>query len=712
MYEGMLVLLIMHFFASFFQVFWFISLFGTFSFACLFLLTTSLLNKRKFLIYTKSFMIVGLIVGLLKFSINRIRPDGGFFSFPSGHSANAFTIAMLFYLDNKKNWFLFIPAFLIAFSRMVLGRHFLSDVIFGSLVGLTIPLIFVDEIKDKKKKVSFFGISFFGFSKEKIKLSLLITLVFLFILTLPSLSYSQERTMRIPAVLYEGNETRGTISEVSLRLIPGSGNVFVSTSPLSNIDVQASARIANQVACERTRVNCARYDFLYSLSSKYGVIGGPSAGAAMAVLTLSTLNRDDLDPSITLTGSVNLDGGIGIVGGITKKAESAKDEGFRTILVPRQERNISVEGIEILGVSDIQEVYNILIGKPVPEIKIDVDYTEFNSLMSITANNLLSEFENRLEWIEDLDIEDELTEDLFSHYEDTLKLISNNNYYSASSYSVQGIINTQKEINNFLNISSERVEMYEEILRTFEEDLEDIKYIDSLNDIEVLLVIKDRIYEANKMLQDDNMTDREAFFEARVTSIKYWFETLGYFDEGRRIRFDEDRLKYLSELKFFEARDSVMYTQIILNVLGEDLDAKLLDVIGLYESGEYMVAISKAIEIKTLSNLYLEMYGVEDTTYLFEHKKREAEKYMSISQDRNIVPLLAMSYYEYGKTLYEANNSIPGILYMSYAKEFALISQEIGGYQVEEKYLAERYVWYLITLITLVLLISYFRTKD
>jgi undecaprenyl-diphosphatase len=58
------------------------------------------------------------------------------FSFPSGHSITAFAIALsigLFYPDLQGC--LLAVAFLIASSRIILGMHFLSDVLAGSAIG-------------------------------------------------------------------------------------------------------------------------------------------------------------------------------------------------------------------------------------------------------------------------------------------------------------------------------------------------------------------------------------------------------------------------------------------------------------------------------------------------------------------------------------------------------------------------------------------------
>jgi undecaprenyl-diphosphatase len=63
------------------------------------------------------------------------------YSFPSGHSITAFAIATtigLFY--PQLQGCLLVIAFLIAGSRIILGMHFLSDVLAGSVIGAMLGL--------------------------------------------------------------------------------------------------------------------------------------------------------------------------------------------------------------------------------------------------------------------------------------------------------------------------------------------------------------------------------------------------------------------------------------------------------------------------------------------------------------------------------------------------------------------------------------------
>jgi len=68
----------------------------------------------------------------------------GFSSFPSGHSTSVFTLATMlaiFETNKRLNVFFLLGAVAVGYSRIYLGQHFLTDVMMGSFLGITIAIL-------------------------------------------------------------------------------------------------------------------------------------------------------------------------------------------------------------------------------------------------------------------------------------------------------------------------------------------------------------------------------------------------------------------------------------------------------------------------------------------------------------------------------------------------------------------------------------------
>ena len=87
----------------------------------------------------ESLAISELITQSLKYATQRERPDGsGNNSFPSGHAADTFAFATA--LERHLGWRFAVPGYIfssyVAISRLPANRHWLSDAVFGSAVGI------------------------------------------------------------------------------------------------------------------------------------------------------------------------------------------------------------------------------------------------------------------------------------------------------------------------------------------------------------------------------------------------------------------------------------------------------------------------------------------------------------------------------------------------------------------------------------------------
>ena len=87
----------------------------------------------------QALMVTEIMVQPLKYATRRERPDlSGKTSFPSGHAADTFAFATA--LERHLGWRYAAPAYAIAsyvaISRVPANRHWLSDAVFGSAVGV------------------------------------------------------------------------------------------------------------------------------------------------------------------------------------------------------------------------------------------------------------------------------------------------------------------------------------------------------------------------------------------------------------------------------------------------------------------------------------------------------------------------------------------------------------------------------------------------
>ena len=165
----------------------------------------------------------------------------------------------------------------------------------------------------------------------------------LFLLTLVS---ARQQQMSLLSAYNEGNLTIGDVATIDLEIKSGQGRVFFQSYPLSKVDTQISTRFAKQYACDFLDVDCSGLDFFYTISAPSPIVGGPSAGAAITVLTIATLDNIKLNDNVIMTGTINSGGIIGPVGSIDEKIYAAKVKGFTKVLIPKwtliKEKNTSL----------------------------------------------------------------------------------------------------------------------------------------------------------------------------------------------------------------------------------------------------------------------------------------------------------------------------------------------------------------------------------
>ncbi len=104
--------------------------------------------------FVKSYAVTVISVHTLKRLIDKPRPNGGHFGFPSGHTASAFSGAA--FLQKHYGWKIGIAAYLLAgftgYTRINARQHDIYDVLAGAGIGIFNACIFVKPLKKSKNK--------------------------------------------------------------------------------------------------------------------------------------------------------------------------------------------------------------------------------------------------------------------------------------------------------------------------------------------------------------------------------------------------------------------------------------------------------------------------------------------------------------------------------------------------------------------------------
>jgi len=304
-------------------------------------------------------------------------------------------------------------------------------------------------------------------------------------------------TVYAPAVGQTDTGYVGVISTITVTLQNnGSGHVFVDTLPLTQIDMQGSARLAVKVASSlvkndnRSNIDPSKYDFYFVIRTSSPVIGGPSAGAVMTLAATSLLENWTLSNKTVMTGMINPDGSIGPIGGIPYKIGAAHSVGATRFLIPRGQgtytetvREIATDngwtrivshpvtisvadyamknyGMEVDEVGDINDALRYFTGYnfSTPKSNHKITTEDYIDSMKPLAASLLDEARNQYNNASDLFNNTKFPNYLFTDYKNQVKNFVQNAadllgesenaykqgfYYSSTSKSFQSLIDSR-----------------------------------------------------------------------------------------------------------------------------------------------------------------------------------------------------------------------------------------------------------------------------
>ena len=154
-----------------------------------------------------------------------------------------------------------------------------------------------------------------------------------------------------------------TVSIGLLREIDGNKKTLtIETTLIEHVEYEGEP----MVGFLATTVN-ERFDFPFEIDIKTGNVGGPSAGLMMALNVYNNLIPEDLTNSMIVagTGTIEIDGSVGPVGGIKQKVIAAKKAGAELILVPvanfDEAKIFETEETAVVAVDSFSEALSVIL---------------------------------------------------------------------------------------------------------------------------------------------------------------------------------------------------------------------------------------------------------------------------------------------------------------------------------------------------------------
>jgi uncharacterized protein len=532
--------------------------------------------------------------------------------------------------------------------------------------------------------------------------------------------------VRAAAVVRTDEGLRGTTASVQVTAAQnGSGHIFMDTVPLTQVDMQGSARMAVRVAASITGLPRADHDFFFVIRSDSSIIGGPSAGAVLTVASVAAMKGWTVDDDVLMTGTVNPDGTVGAVGGIPEKARAAWEAGGRLFLYPEGQSNVTTSqgnrvhlpdwcpreiGIECQPVGEVSEAVRLVTGhafRPTrpPGNVTDEAYKEqlrplAHQLLD-GANATIDEASAAREGTDlpprlDIRMQDRLDEARQTRRQ-ALQAWGDEKYYTTASRSFQATVqargvlevarawaadDAQSHIRGRFDAADGRIEEV-----AGKADAADPQ---GLTQLQAVGAAQSRVLEARDQLQEARSTysqgastdaivdamDALAFALERAKTVEWWLRIGEGFAGGPT--FPDERLGKAAQEVRTSAQESLSYARVLqqrndgsgtsptLQRAQELLDSSKRA----QERGFLPAAIYDALQAEVWVSVGLSGQGLpaEELDERVNRSRDRAAVAIGESRDLGVEPILAVAYFEFAG---ELSNPTSQLAFFGFARTIA-----------------------------------------
>lgn len=465
----------------------------------------------------------------------------------------------------------------------------------------------------------------------------------------------------------EGEARSGGTATVHLETRPGSGSVYIDSFPLTRLDTQISMRFARDYACSLADIDCSRRDFFYTLRAPTSIIGGPSAGAAMSVLAYAHLTDLSLDESTAMTGTVNAGGLIGPVGGIEEKVVAAREAGFSRVLVPAFDEEVSVEGIEVVRVIDVEEAILYFTGEDVRSPPADIVVPDaYRAQMERVASQLCDRAERLSETVN----ASNSSADFLSR---ASVASAQTDFYSAASFCFSANLDLQRRHFEEKPQSELRaiVRQLRDDISVFDEEVSSYD-VSTIADLEIFMVVRERLVESFDTLEDEDMNNisssRVAFALERFSSARAWSSFLGQVP-SQEIDLSDEQLRMSCSQRVAEAQERLNYVQFLLESPLTDTREVVNNALEDQRQEEWALCLFKATKAKAEADSVITAVSAgENLNETVRRQREKAQGALATQSARGNFPIISYAYYEYSSSV---DDVFSANLYSSYALELA-----------------------------------------
>ena len=510
-----------------------------------------------------------------------------------------------------------------------------------------------------------------------------------------SAQFIHERKVVIQAVAVKtGTKPEGAVINITVVVTPGNGEVFVSTSPYTEIDMQGSAQLAALTACDLLGIDYMKYDFFYTIHANAPIVGGPSAGGVMCIATIAALKNLSIKRDVFMTGMIYPDGFIGPVGGIPYKLEAAASHGAKYFLIPAGQRIVYVRetkivkngpfifestvtkpvdvvklgeklGVKVVEVETVNQALEYYTGYKLEQKNATVNLTRYSNILKKLADKMKKEAEDLYDIISQITTKDELS-NIKKIMEEAQTEYNQGRYYTATSEWFTAMIK-MRYIQYERTIKTEQA--LENEFKRVQKDINNmLGYLNStsnsvgLESFQLYGAAEERITIAQNYLNKaESSSDVNtalyylAYARERVESARLWLSLLPGIKED--VPLGKQEIKRRAQLYLSQAESMIVYASSIygqkdlLELAQQDVDAGRTQL----DEGLYCGAALSAINAITKASLSIELIGFPSSQIqeLLQEKINASKKdaQIAIAQlEKHVTPILPVAYYEFAET--------------------------------------------------------------